>query len=113
MTAGELSNDEIRMRDGYRCARCGGGDTWTIDVHHRFPRSGGNDERASNRVSLCRNCHRWAHQHPLDAQAEGWIVTAELDPAAVPVRHWAWPDGPVLLLDEYAAIQIWQPDTVP
>jgi hypothetical protein len=101
-----LTGDELRQRDGGRCARCGSGQH--TDIHHRFPRSGGRNENDSNKVALCRECHHWAHHHPLDAQAEGWVVTAEKDPATTPLTHWAWPAGPVLLLDDgYGSIGFW------
>lgn len=105
-----LSDAEIKERDQFRCARCGYGGN--IDVHHRMPRSGGRDESAANRVGLCRQCHRWAHANPRAAQDEGWVVSRSTDPAQVPVGHFAWPAGPVLLLQD-GGIQIWIPDLLP
>ena len=99
----ELGDEEIRERDGWRCARCAY--TGNLHVHHRFARSGGKNESAANRVVLCARCHRWAHSHPVQARDEGWIVRAEISPADVPVRHWMWPAGPILLLDD-GSIQI-------
>lgn len=101
-----LTDEQIRERDGWRCSRCGrSGD---LDVHHRFPRSGGTDESAANRVSLCRFCHSWAHRHPADATEEGWIVRADTDPAVRQVDHWMWPAGPILLNGD-GSVTIWQP----
>ena len=102
-----LTDEEIRERDGWGCARCG--NPRDLDVHHRFPRSGGKDESAANRVSLCRLCHRWAHGNPAEATREGWIVRAGTDPAVREVSHWAWPAGPIQLLED-GSIQIWQPE---
>ena len=102
-----LTDEQIRERDGWRCSRCGSG--WELHVHHRFPRAGGTDESAANRVTLCVTCHRWAHGNPVQARAEGWIVRGEADPAGVPVEHFAWPAGPILLLGD-GSIQIWVGD---
>lgn len=100
-----MSSEQIKERDGWKCARCGRGSD--LDVHHRLARSGGTDESFANLVSLCRGCHRWLHHHPVQARAEGWIVRAQDDPAAVPVKHWMWPAGPILLLAD-GSIQIFQ-----
>ena len=98
------SDAEIKERDQGRCARCGrGGNT---DIHHRMPRSGGRNENASNKISLCRGCHHWAHRKPVDAVAEGFVVARTVDPAEVPLWHFAWPAGMVLLTDEHAGIVI-------
>lgn len=104
-----LTDEQIRERDGWKCARCGS--TWELDIHHRFARSGGTDESAANRVVLCRACHRWVHGNPVQARQQGWIVRADADPAAVPVGHWMWPAGPILLLAD-GSVQIWVDDTM-
>jgi len=100
-----LANEQIRERDGNQCAKCGS--TRDLDVHHRLLRSGGTDERASNRVTLCRKCHSWAHSHVRAATLAGWLVSRYADPAKIPVDHHLWPAGPVLLLED-GGIQIWQ-----
>lgn len=100
-----VSDEVIRERDGNRCARDGSTDR--LDVHHRWLRSAGRDERPCNRVTLCRRCHDWVHAHPLKAQEEGWLVTRTLDPAEVQVSHVLWPAYPVWLADdEHASIRL-------
>lgn len=103
-TAALPSDADIRERDQGRCARCGG--SGPVDVHHRMPRSGGVNEAAPNKVSLCRWCHRWVHANPAEARRDGWVVSRSDDPAVIPVVHWGWPAGPVLLTDEHAGIEI-------
>jgi hypothetical protein len=105
-----LTDEQIRERDGWRCARCAY--TGNLHIHHRFARSGGKNETAANRVALCAQCHRWAHGHPEQARREGWIVRAESDPADVPVMHRMWPAGPILLLDDGSIQIVIQSDTV-
>ena len=101
-----FTDADIKERDGNRCAR--DGNTNQLHIHHRMPRSGGRDERACNRVTLCASCHRWAHVNPSAARDEGWIVLRTSDPAEIPVSHILWPAGPVLLTDDRAGIEIYQ-----
>lgn len=96
----------IKERDGNRCAR--DGSIHDLHIHHRMPRSGGRDERACNKVTLCAYCHRWVHANPRRAREEGWVVVRTSDPAQIPVKHVLWPGGPVLLTEENAGIEIWQ-----
>lgn len=44
----------------------------------------------ANCVLLDRQCHSWAHLHPLEAQRDGFIVKANgnANPADVPVKTW-------------------------
>jgi hypothetical protein len=102
-----LTNEQIRQRDGDRCAKCGS--TSALDVHHRLLRSAGSDERASNRITLCRRDHEFAHRNRAWARDHGWIVSRSADPARIPVDHVLWPAGPVLLLED-GGIEIWQAD---
>ncbi len=102
----DVSDEAIKQRDGNRCARCS--NTLNLHVHHRMPRSGGRDERAGNRITLCAFCHRWAHANPLKAMEGGWVVVRTADPALIPVNHVLWPGGPVLLTEDNAGIEIWQ-----
>ena len=90
-----LSDEQVRERDGNRCARCG--KTGSLHVHHRWMRSAGDDETGCNRVTLCAWCHGWAHHNPSQAVDEGWLVSRYADPAQVQVRHVLWPTWPVLL----------------
>jgi len=103
-----LTDAEIRERDGFKCARCAS--SADLHIHHRMPRSGGSDESAANRVTLCASCHRWCHAHPEQAGAQGWVVLRSADPALVPVQHAVWPAGPILLRED-GSVEIWQPDT--
>lgn len=103
-----VTGAQIRERDGDRCAKCGS-TNGPLDVHHRLLRSAGTDERACNRVTLCRRCHDWLHKNRAYARDRGWIVHMSADPARIPVDHVLWPAGPVLLLDD-GGIEIWQDD---
>lgn len=91
-----MSDEQIRERDGGRCARCGGS-KGGLHVHHRQLRSAGTDERACNRVTLCVFCHSWAHHNPGQAIEEGWLVGRYADPATEEIQHWLWPATPILL----------------
>jgi len=104
----DVSDAEIKERDGNRCARCG--NVLNLHVHHRMPRSGGRDERACNRVTLCAFCHRLVHARPFDSMEGGWVVSRTADPAGIPVQHILWPAGPVMLTDDHAGIKIWTED---
>lgn len=75
----------VRRRERFLCLRCRGrGSDW----HHRR-RRGVADEHTHctcNGVLLCRKCHSWAHNHPLEAREQGWIVSVfEPSPRRVPV----------------------------
>lgn len=51
---------------------CGGCQGRSVDVHERTPRSaGGSLFDPDNLLAVCRACHRWIHEHPLDAIALG------------------------------------------
>lgn len=104
-----LTDAQVRERDGDRCARCGG-NRGGLHIHHRWRRSAGSDERDCNRVTLCAYCHRWVHGNPEQAMEQGWLVSRYADPAGVPVVHWMWPAGPVLLAGD-GGIRIWIDET--
>ena len=82
-------------RQGGRCARCGQPLTDRVERHHRQRREVGGD-RYANLLALHPSCHAWAHAHPEEARANGWIVSAHApDPATVAVylpglTGWAW-----------------------
>lgn len=103
-----LSDEQIRERDGGKCARCGG-TGGGLHVHHRWMRSAGEDERACNRVTLCAYCHNFVHAHPSAAIDEGWLLSRYDDPAEVEILHALWPAGPILLEPE-GGIKIVIPD---
>lgn len=101
----------LDIRDGI-CQRCGV--AGPLHRHHRRGKGIGGDRRAHaqcpcNGVELCSwnpvdgmgGCHRWAHLHPRDAQAQGFIVSHEVEcPGDVGVMRFAaceggatqWPD---------------------
>lgn len=91
------SLEEIRERDGDRCARCGSADS--PHVHHRQLRSQLGPDTWSNCVTLCALCHHWVHHNIAEALTGGWLVDSGTDPALVPVQHWMWPSGRVRLMD--------------
>jgi hypothetical protein len=91
-----LTDVQIRERDGHKCARCGG-TKGGLHIHHRWMRSAGADESASNRVTLCAFCHNFVHMHPATSIDEGWLCGRYADPAEIEVQHWMWPAGPILL----------------
>lgn len=63
-----------RERDQGRCVRCAGG-AYT-ELHHRRRRGVGEDPHAyCNLITLCVVCHKWAHAHPEEARAGGFIVS--------------------------------------
>lgn len=103
-----LTDEQIRERDGDRCARCGG-NGGGLHIHHRWMRSAGENESACNRVTLCAYCHRWVHYNPSQALEQGWLISRYSDPETVTVDHAMWPAGPILLLDD-GGIEIWQED---
>jgi len=50
--------DKVLARDGYTCVWCG--DTEFLEVHHlTYARAG--YERMADLITLCRDCHRFAH----------------------------------------------------
>lgn len=63
-------------------------------------RSQGGLDVFSNLITLCAGCHRWVHLHPREAREAGLLIPHGTEPASVPVRHHAWPAGPILLRDD-------------
>lgn len=61
-----------------KCERCRvDGRYRGLEVHHRRLRAQGGSDDVSNLVALCggpQGCHRWAHENPARAKAEGWII---------------------------------------
>lgn len=54
------------------CERCGA--DRALELHHRRPRARGGTWLPGNLLTLCRDCHRWAHDHPRDAQRAGLLA---------------------------------------
>lgn len=52
---------EILERDGYQCVRCGNYHVESIP-HHVLFRSHGGKGIKRNGVTICRDCHNWAHE---------------------------------------------------
>jgi 5-methylcytosine-specific restriction endonuclease McrA len=44
------------------------------DVHHRAGRGGPDPHRLDNLLGLCRLCHNYVHQWPLESYENGWMV---------------------------------------
>lgn len=105
--------DAILERDGYSCVRHGGelfgerGRDWSIQ-HRRARGSGGTlrpDTNApQNGLAVCGSgatgCHGHIEAHPEEAEANGYRVPQNGDPAEVPVNHahlgpntYLWPNG--------------------
>ena len=80
----------LLLRCGYRCERCGQSLSDNLERHHRQRRQVGGD-RLSNLLALHSRCHTYITEHPEEAMANGWIVSAHgpdgtPDPALVKVR---------------------------
>lgn len=46
----------------------------SVDVHEVVTRArGGSVLDEENCRAICRGCHRWIHDHPRRAEAEGWL----------------------------------------
>lgn len=56
-----------------------------VDVHHRKNRGQGGTNDLWNLLAACRACHDYAHRHPTQAYALGWLIESWRDPAEVPV----------------------------
>ena len=94
----------VRERDMGRCARCGSTDS--LHVHHRVLRSHQGGGNPANLATLCAECHGHCHANPAAARREGWLLRSADNPAEVPVRHNAWPAGPVLLGPDFD-VRLW------
>ena len=91
--------DLVRTRAGGLCECCGDRLSPIFQCHHRKLRSRGGQDSAANLVALCGLCHRRVHSHVAWATDQGFIVSANDDPAsvAVAVHLSSWrlltPDG--------------------
>lgn len=47
---------------------------YDLDLHHIKTRARGGDDTPGNLVGLCRSCHRWVHDHVVEATAKGYLV---------------------------------------
>lgn len=68
----ESEKRQAFMRDDQLCQWClqpGGG----LDPHHRIRRSQGGPDKAWNLISVHRKCHRYIHEHPVEAKRRGFL----------------------------------------
>lgn len=82
------------LRD-LECVRCHRGDP---QRHHRQGRDRLNTI-PSNLILLCLHCHQWAHAHPAEARAHGFIVSSYIpieEICEVPVLLYRQVDAKVL-----------------
>lgn len=90
----------LLARCGYRCERCGHALGDNLERHHRQRREVGGD-RLSNLLALHSRCHQYITEHPEEARANGWIVSADADdPALVAVRLPGLGGSALWLLDD-------------
>ena len=86
MNEAAVTRELLWHRSGWRCEihteGCAGDAT---DLHHR-QRRGCGDDTITNALHVCRPCHMHAHAHPVEARANGWIVSSYYSPASQPVR---------------------------
>lgn len=60
---GEFSDktkEAIFQRDNYRCVKCGSNKLEAVPHHIIFKSQGGTGHK-SNGVTICLDCHKWAH----------------------------------------------------
>lgn len=78
---------ELLRRCHGLCERCGQPLGGNLERHHRMRRRDGGD-RLSNLLALHSRCHTYITEHPEEARANGWIVSAlsTAAPDEVPVR---------------------------
>jgi 5-methylcytosine-specific restriction endonuclease McrA len=65
--------ESVFARDNYLCQWCkvpGG----HLDPHHILPLGRGGRDTLDNLVSLHRSCHRYVHEHPLEAKPMGLLA---------------------------------------
>lgn len=66
----------VRERDEHRCRKCKRS-PWeqaAVEAHHAFKRSNmGVRFDLDNGVTLCLDCHRYAHSHPEEFNAWLWL----------------------------------------
>ena len=89
----------IRARSGSKCELCGL--ARAAQIHHRRPRAAGSTRRpetnfATNGLHVCGDCHDRVESDRGEALDNGWLVSQNEDPAAIPVLY----RGESLFLDQ-------------
>jgi hypothetical protein len=73
----------VKERSNGQCSRCG---ALGYQIHHRLRRREGG-HALGILVLLCSTCHKWAHGHPNEAKATGFIISVhDREPEAVPIK---------------------------
>jgi 5-methylcytosine-specific restriction endonuclease McrA len=74
MALSTAKKERIRERDSNMCARCREGRflrSRHLCVHHIIPKEHGGTDDEENLITLCRDCHRWAHKLKQTGQWRG------------------------------------------
>lgn len=75
-----LAATRPKLRNGSLAAITCGGHAAPVDVHEILPRSaGGSIVERENCIAVCRACHDFIHQHPIDARAIGLLASRYAD----------------------------------
>lgn len=67
----QRNSEIVRLRQAYRCARCA--QPKPLQIHHKVHRGQGRDDRVSNLIGECQQCHDLEHR-----------TTGPLDPSSRP-----------------------------
>ena len=97
-TAGLIDARDSDLSGERCCQRCGS--KWHLERQHRRAKGmGGSQNRPHahcpcNGITLCRDCHQWAHAHPERAEAEGFIVSQSVgEPGSRGVMRFSASEG--------------------
>jgi 5-methylcytosine-specific restriction endonuclease McrA len=72
----------VKERSQLRCEYCGHS---AFEMHHRKNRSQSGQWTPANILHLCRECHRWATEHPTLANVFGLSLKSYEEPTEVAV----------------------------
>ena len=72
--ANTMWSQDVKQRDNFNCQRCGVHSKQN-HAHHIAPRSRRPDLKfdRANGITLCAECHRWVHEHPVESTAAGLL----------------------------------------
>ena len=59
------------MEENPDCERCG---NYATEIHHKNGRNGERLLDSDYFMAICRNCHRYIHEHPKEAREKGWLI---------------------------------------